>query len=386
MNATKGRRGAGGRTAALALAVLAGALLCAAPPGLFCGCKPAQSPAAQAPDAGAGLRVEQDPAHPGRFTARFETMSTEGAILVCAPGEAQARRMIAAALEPIHTVAAQMSTYRADSEVSRLNRDGSSGPVALSQGTMRVLDESVNYTKLTGGAFDVTYAPLRTLWRAAQQEGRMPSQADIARALDAVGYYKLVLTYAEDGGGTASFAAPGMEVDLGGIAKGYAVDLAAEALIAAGAPSALVEIGGDMRAVGRREEWKIRVYDPRLDEHEPMFLRLSDAAVATSGDYARYFEVAGRRLSHVIDPRTGLPVEGMSSVTVVAPTATDADALSTAVSVMGPAEGLRLVDSRPGVECMIMLRPAGEPGGGEEAVQVVFSKGFLALTEGGAER
>lgn len=320
--------------------------------------------------------LAEDPRHPGRFRCAIEVMGTDAALVVCASDAASARRMIAPAVCRLRAVEAAMSTYRPESEISRLNRLGARQEVALSPATMRALKASVEFSRRTGGAFDVTYAPLRTLWRGAQREDVLPSGEQIDTALRAVGSEKLLLT-----AGAARFAVDGMEVDLGGIAKGLAIDLAAEAMRETGAVKGLIDVGGDMRLIGTREggeKWKVQLKDPRPGDHPPIFLRLADCAVATSGDYARYFHVGGRRLSHIIDPRTGQPLRDVPSATVVAPDATSADALATAASVLGPQEGVELVNSMEGVECMIMARA---PDSDEASLH--YSAGFRALMESG---
>ena len=352
------------------LLIIIGAILLtgAAGPGLLVRTRPAP------------VNVLEEPGHPGRFRYRFEVMGTEAAVLVYAPGPAAAREMIAPAVSRVRSVEKTMSTYRPESEISRLNRLGARQPVKLSPATLKVLDMAVRFSRRSGGAFDVTYAPLRTLWRKAQREGILPTQEQINEARRAVGSDKLVLTDR-----SAQFAVDGMEVDLGGIAKGFAVDEAAEAVRAAGARSALVDIGGDMCLIGRRgdgEKWKVQLRDPRPGDNPPIYLRLADCAVATSGDYARYFSVAGQRFSHVVDPRTGRPVADVPSATVVAPDATTADALATAVSVLGPHEGIELVNSIEGVECMIMARSPRAKTGSEE-ISIHYSAGFLPLLEQG---
>lgn len=326
--------------------------------------------------------VEEDPGHPGRFRYEFEVMGTDARLLVCARTVEAARRMIAPAVARIRDVDAAMSTYRPESEISRLNRLGAQQPVELSPMTLSVLRQAVDFSRLTDGAFDVTCAPLRTLWRRAVREGVLPAQEQIDRARRAVGSDKLLLADR-----AVRFATDGMEVDLGGIAKGFAIELAAQAMGAAGAGSALVDIGGDMRLVGRREDgqnWKIQLRDPRPGEHPPIYLRLADCAVATSGDYARPVHVAGRRFSHIVDPRTGWPVADVPSATIVAPDATTADALATAVSVLGPHEGVELVDSIEGVECMIMARTPGA-GPAADEISIYYSEGFPALIEAAPE-
>jgi thiamine biosynthesis lipoprotein len=193
-----------------------------------------------------------------------------------------------------------------------------------------------------------------------------------------VGSDKLVLS--ERG---ARFSVEGMEVDLGGIAKGFGIETAAQAMRKAGAKSALVVVGGEMRAVGRREDgspWKVQVRDPRPGSHEPIVLRLDDKAVATSGDYARYFRVGERKLSHIVDPRTGWPVANVPSATVVAADAVTTDALATGISMLGPEKAIKLIDSLGDAECMMMARTEETEG---TQVKLYYSKGFRALMEEG---
>lgn len=326
----------------------------------------------QPPAAASELVVQEKAGKPGRYETSFQTMGTDCRLEVAAGDAAGARRMFEAALPQLRTVERLMSSYQPDSEVSRLNRSDPGQRVELSDHTLAVMRTAGEASRLTGGAFDVTYAPLRTLWRRAQQADQTPGQDAIEQALAAVGHAKLVL---EDD--RARFAAEGMTVDLGGIAKGYAIDLATEALQAAGARAGIVDIGGDLRLFGLPEgggRWRVLVARPP-DIHETIVLRVPPSAVTTSGDYARHFSVEGRQFSHIIDPRTGWPVTDVPSATVVAPDATMADALATALSVLGAAEGVPLIDSLPDVECMIMER---QPDG---TVRKVMSKGFSELVE-----
>jgi thiamine biosynthesis lipoprotein len=174
------------------------------------------------------------------------------------------------------------------------------------------------------------------------------------------------------------FTVEGMEVDLGGIAKGYAIDLAAAALQEAGASAGIVDVGGDLRLFGTPEasgKWRIRIQQPPGVEEE-WTLDLPACAVATSGDYARWFSIGDERLSHIVDPRTGYPVAGMGSVTVTAPDAMTADALTTALSVMGAEAGVKLVDSLPDVECMMVTEDAAG------SARTHMSAGFPRMLEG----
>jgi thiamine biosynthesis lipoprotein len=320
----------------------------------------------------AALPVQQRGDRRDRFEAQFEAMGTQGRFDVLCPSARAAQRMFQSALARVQRVEQLMSTYRPDSEVSVLNRDGAAGPVALSPETMVVMRAAVAMSELTGGAFDVTYAPLRTLWRGAVRENREPGQAALDGALAAVGWRKLQLTDS-----SARFTVAGMEVDLGGIAKGYAIDLAAEALQEQGAEGGIVDIGGDLRLFGRgsaQGKWRVLVRRPPGVEEE-YILVVGACSVTTSGDYERWFRIGERRFSHIVDPRTGRPVARVPSVTVVAPDATMADGLATAISVLGAEKGVELADSLDGVECMVMEWT------GESGLRVHMSAGFAGLLE-----
>ncbi len=322
------------------------------------------------PTAPAGeLRVRPNERHPGRYQTSFEAMGTDVNLEVVAPDEDAARTMFLAARRRIEEVNRLMSTYLPDSEVSRLNRRGSG---QVSEEVLAVLRKADEVSRLSGGAFDVTYAPLRALWRRAAEEDRLPTPEELAKARAAIGYDKLKVADRE-----VRFGVPGMEVDLGGIAKGYAIDLAARALQDAGAAAGIVDIGHDLNLFGLpadEKSWRVAVYSPPGVTQE-VVLDVPPCGVATSGDYARGFRVEGRWFSHIIDPRTGQPVEHMSSVTVVAPDAETADGLATAVSVMGWPDGVRLAESLPDVECLMMVRQA------DGSVEEHESSGFAQYRE-----
>lgn len=315
------------------------------------------------------LKVWQNPRKPARYVTEFGTMSTSARFEVVCDDRDRAAEMLRAAARAAREVDRLMSSYRDESDVGRLNRFGAQRPVEVAPQTMQVLRRSVEVFELTGGAFDVTYAPLRQVWRKAQREDRLPAEAEIRRALKLIGSDGLILK-----DGTARLAREGMEVDLGGIAKGYGIDRAARALLERGAGQAMVNIGGDMRLIGTREDgkpWKIGVRcTGDFGKFWPINLGLQDVAVATSGDYARRYVIGEREFSHIIDPRTGRPVPDVPSVTIIAPDAMTADALATGASVMGPQKTVELVNGMDGVECLLMART------GEDSVEKFASDGF----------
>jgi thiamine biosynthesis lipoprotein len=249
-------------------------------------------------------------------------------------------------------VARAMNRYRPDSTIGQLNA-AALVPVPIDPDTRIVLRASQRLHRQTNGAFDITLVPLLTLWKQSAAAGVVPSASQIAEARQASTW--AVFTLAET---TVSKSLATGQVDLGGIAKGYAIDRATAAMQQAGAVGGMVEIGGDVRVFGAKPDgspWRVGVQNPFHPDEGPWLRRLAlrDAAICTSGNYRRFSMVKGRRISHIIDPRSGHPVSATASVTVVAPTATLADAWATALSVLGP-DGLSLIPASAKIEVLIV--------------------------------
>lgn len=294
-------------------------------------------------------------------------MGTFARIMVLAPSEIVAENCITAAFEKQQRVNELMSYHIADSELNRVNRDAFQGPVQVSAETFEVLEQAKRFSALSGGAFDVTIGPLDDLWQAAAESNILPTDAQIAAARSKVGYQKLIL---DPDARTVRFAVEGMKLDLGGIAKGYAIDLSAAALRQGGAVGGMVDIGGDVICFGRppkgRETWVVGLQDPTVAPDDLstdkllMTLKVTDAAVTTSGDYRRFVQIQGEKQSHIMDTQTGRGAAKLVSVTIIAPDATSADALATAVSVLGVEKGLALIEQLPDTEA-ILIPHAAEP-------------------------
>jgi len=299
-----------------------------------------------------------------RITAvstRMSTEKTESALL--------------AAFTEIHKIDALMSKYKPDSDVSRLNRSDAGLWVRVDPMTFTVLEESQRIAKLTKGAFDVTALPLSTLWGFwPPKDTDVPTDEEIRAVLAHVGCEKLSL---ERSSHRLMKSDPETKVDLGGIAKGYAVDKAIEVLKQKGLRNALVEIGGEARAIGKNKSgkpWRIGVLHPTKPEYLTV-LELSNKAVATSGDYMNFVVIEGKRYCHLMNPRTGKPISNdLCSVTVIADNCTQADALATAISVMGAEEGLKLIESLPGIETIITKRVSEA-----DEIKVYISTGLKGL-------
>lgn len=281
-------------------------------------------------------------------------MGTTAQVTAVGSDQAVLRTAIEAAFEEVSRIEELMSAHRQDSGLARINTEASERAVEVGPELFEVIERGVFFGEISGGAFDITVGPLMGLWKDAQENGTPPSADAIAEAEARIGYDKLILDPKKH---TVRFAVAGMRLDLGGIAKGYALDRAAEAMRTAGASGGLVDIGGDIRCFGEyppgRKMWSIGLQDPREEGHLVMVLEIpSDWAVATSGDYRRFTEIDGRRYSHIVNPDNAEAHSEFSSVTVLAQTAADADALATAVTVMGYETGFRLIEHLAGVEAI----------------------------------
>jgi thiamine biosynthesis lipoprotein len=291
-------------------------------------------------------------------------MGTFARIVVVARDTATADKCVQAALAEIRAVDERMSDYKEDSDISRVNREAAQRRVQVSPSTYEVLQRSIKFSKLTDGAFDVTVGPLVDLFHEAEKDLAAPTQEQIAEAKKEVGFEKLIL---DDANRTVRFTVNGMRLDLGGIAKGYGIDQAVEAARRGGAAGVMVDIGGDVRCFGvppeGREHWRIGLQDPNSAGEGMeggglvMTLRVTNAAVATSGDYQQFVIIKGKRYSHIMNRKTGTSVEGLTSVTIIADNATDADALATSVSVMGPEKGVALIEKLPNTEAILITSP-----------------------------
>ncbi len=296
-----------------------------------------------------------------RHEFQHPAMGTTFRVVLWGPSRTEAAAAAAAAFARVDELEARMSDYRPDSEIARLARRSDRGaptpPLPVSADLGRVLSLAQEVAARSDGAFDVTVGPLVRLWRRAFRQRRLPDPDRLAAARERCGWRRLDL---DPDAGTVRLLAPGMRLDLGGIAKGYALDAALAVLRERGFPRALVDGGGDVAVAepppGRRA-WQVAVA-PRGTEVRARLL-LARAAVATSGDAARFLELDGVRYSHLVDPRTGQALRDGAAAVVVAPAGILADALASALCVLAPEEGLALAASWPGVEAWILRADGG---------------------------
>ena len=294
-----------------------------------------------------------------RYEFSLPRMGTIFRIELYSPDDATASKAADAAFARAEELEQIMSDYREDSELMRLAREGVSAPFPVSNDLYDVLAKSIRISQLSRGAFDVTISPLVELWRNTRKTGRLPDASELARARALVDYRNLELDAARR---TVFLKRAGMKLDLGAIGKGYAADQMLAVLQSRGLRQAMVVAGGEV-AVGApppgEPGWRVALDTPDTGPgNPPCTLSLHDAAVSTSGDSKQFVEVNGRRYSHVIDPSTGLGLEGMASTTVIARDSTTTDALATALSIVPVAEGIRLAESLSGV-AVYMVRQDG---------------------------
>jgi thiamine biosynthesis lipoprotein len=260
-----------------------------------------------------------------------------------------------AAFDEFDRLDALMSVWKEGSEVERLNRAAGLMPVAIGAEMREVLSMARLASEWTEGKFDVTFGVLSGLWKFDHDlDGNIPARADVLARLPLIDYQQLVVDETKS---TAFLKKKGMRVHLGGIGKGYAVDRAAAILRGRGFNDFMIQSGGDLYVAGTRGDraWRAGIQDPRGPEGNSFAaMDLTDAAFTTSGDYERFFMKDGRRYHHIIDPDTGEPSQGSRSVTIIAKTATLADALDTGIFILGPEKGMALIERLNGVEGVIV--------------------------------
>jgi thiamine biosynthesis lipoprotein len=271
--------------------------------------------------------------------------------------EADLRGKLSKSLAEIRRLEAIMTTWRPDSEISRVNAGAGKTAVTVSPETLAVIEKSVWMSQHSEGVFDITFEAMHGLWKFDQDlEENIPPLADVERARKLIDFRKIKIDHDAR---TVMLEKPGMRMSLGGIAKGYAVDAAAQVLRNEGLTAFFVQAGGDLFVQGRKPDgsaFRVGVRDPRGKDQTDFFamLEVVDHAFSTAGDYERGFVKNGRRYHHIIDPRTGFPATASRSVTIWAPDAFTADAIDDAVFILGPKKGLELVESLPDTGAVIV--------------------------------
>jgi len=297
------------------------------------------------------LLLAAAPARAEWFFREEAIMGTRVAVELWSEDAALATRAMEAVIAEMRRTDALMSTYKPESQLSAVNAHAFERPVTVDPEIIEVVARSFDFSRMSGGAFDVTYASVGYLYdyRAHQR----PSGEQVAAALPAIDYRQVQVDRERN---TIRFLRKGVRIDLGGIAKGYAVDRSIDRLRDLGIEHAMVNAGGDTRLLGDRrgKPWIVGVRDPRNEGRMVTRLPLENEAISTSGDYERYFEEDGVRYHHILVPGTGDVARAVRSATVIGPDATLTDGLSTTVFVLGVERGMELVSRLPGVEAVIV--------------------------------
>jgi FAD:protein FMN transferase len=272
-----------------------------------------------------------------RYEDSHDAMGTVFTVVAYGEDKEFLAEVVREVFDEIDRLDAQMSNYQPQSELSGINREAAQHPVLVEPKLFGLIQDSLRVSEETDGAFDITVGPLLKAWGFFRGQGRLPSGDELASVMRRVGYRHVTLDPARR---EVRFDAPGIELDLGAIAKGYALDRAAEILRSQGVSSALISSGtSSIYALGSppgEAGWKISIRDPFDEKHVADTVRIKNYSLSVSGDYEKFFKLQGRIYSHIFNPKTGRPVENMLSTAVLAPLGETSDALSTSFYVMGP--------------------------------------------------
>ncbi len=288
------------------------------------------------------------------YNRTLKLMGSRFDLTVVATDSLRANRAFEMATGEITRIERLISSWDPASQTSEINRQAGIAAVQVDRELFELIRRSLGISKLTDGAFDITYASMDRIWVFDGSMTQMPDPADVRSSVSRVGYDKIVL---DEQALSVYLPEKGMKIGFGAIGKGYAADMARALLQKHGVSAGIINASGDMNAWGKpphEDAWKVAITNPVRKDKVFAVLPLQDGAIVTSGDYERFVEFDGVRYAHIIDPRTGYPATGVVSVTVLAPKAELADALATSVFVMGVEAGLDRINQLPGVECIII--------------------------------
>lgn len=292
---------------------------------------------------------------PTLFRRALKLMGNRFEITVVGEDQAWADEHIDAAVEEIRRIERLLTTYDENSETSQINRYAGLTPITISAETQGLIERSVRISRLTQGAFDITYGSVdKRLWNFDTAMTSLPDAETAKKMVRLIDYRNILLDREQ---GTVFLKHTGMRIGFGGIGKGYAADRARQLLKGKGVTSGIINASGDLSVWGSQPDgrpWTIGVVHPDASDQPFSYMQLSNMAVATSGNYEKYAIIDGKKYSHTIDPRTGLPVSGIKSVTIIAPYAEIADAMATPVMVMGIEAGLDMINQMKNIECILI--------------------------------
>jgi thiamine biosynthesis lipoprotein len=288
------------------------------------------------------------------YKRTLKLMGSRFDITVVANDSAEGNKYIDSAVAEISRIEKLISSWDVNSQTSIINRNAGIKPVKVDAELLQLIERAIGISKLTDGAFDISYASMDRIWKFDGTMKEMPSKEEINASVEKVGYQNIVL---DKKNSTIFLKLKGMKIGFGAIGKGYAADKAKNLLISKGVLSGIINASGDMNTWGKQpngNEWKVAITNPMNKNKVFALLPFTNGAVVTSGNYEKYVNFNDRRYTHIIDPRTGYPSTGIISVTVFAPKAELADALATSVFVMGKETGLDRINQLPKIECIII--------------------------------
>ncbi len=289
------------------------------------------------------------------FKRSARLMGNHFEITVVAAEAAWAHEMIDTAIEEIQRIEKLLTTFAPGSETNRVNEQAGIQPVIVSREMLELVQRSIRLSGLTQGAFDITYGSIdKRLWNFDQSMTALPTAATAKQMVHLVNYRNIVV---DEAAGSIFLKEPGMRIGFGGIGKGYAAEKTRRLLQSLGVKSGIVNASGDLTAWGLQpngQPWTIGIAHPDAASLPFSYMNISDMSIATSGNYEKFVMIEGKKYSHTIDPRTGLPVTGIKSVTIICPNAEMADAMATPVTIMGTVAGLHMVNQIKGLGCIII--------------------------------
>ena len=287
-------------------------------------------------------------------TRTLKLMGSRFDLTVVAENETEGNRYIDMAVEEISRIEKMISSWDDQSQTAEIIRNAGLQPVKVSPELFSLIQRCVKISEITDGAFDITYASMDRIWKFDGTMEKLPSEEEIKNSVSKVGYRNIVL---DPEAGTVFLKNKGMKIGFGAIGKGYAADKAKQLLISQGAEAGIINASGDLTTWGTKPDgspWMVGITNPLNKNKVFSWFPLDNSSVVTSGNYEKFVEFNGVRYTHIIDPRTGWPVKGLTSVSIFAPKAELADALATSVFVMGKDAGLDFVNQLPDIECIIV--------------------------------
>ncbi len=288
------------------------------------------------------------------YKRTLKLMGSRFDITVIADDSLQAHKYIDVAVAEITRIEKLISEWDPSTQTSAINKNAGIKPVKVDRELFNLIERSIAISKLTDGAFDISYASMDKIWKFDGSMTKMPSEEAIKSSVSKIGYQNIILNKEEM---TVFLKYPGMKIGFGAIGKGYSADKAKALLISLGVKGGIINASGDMNTWGKQpngNDWKVAITNPFDKNKAFALLPIKEGAVVTSGDYEKYVTFNGKRYAHIIDPRTGYPATGVISTTVFAGSAELADALATSLFVMGVDAGINRINQLPNVECIII--------------------------------